>query len=223
MSDADTGNALARSLQRRTQRVDPRPSLETLLGRLDRRMTKQRRLLAAALVVFLAVGAVVGYAVGESSAPRTTAVVALNDGVPDPSAGIPAIEPENAPAAIAEIDQAFHDAFDGGTPVALRWAAVQSGSKLEGLRRAARATAESLGFTAAELDSILIETRDTSFVDRTHAVVRFTMSIPDRGPVLVDQVGYAVVDNGRWRVSLRTACDLLSLSGLGRPCPPTDA
>jgi len=128
----------------------------------------------------------------------------------------------NADTAIVAINQSFHDGFDGAAPDAVRQAAVQSGSRLEALRREALATAEGRGITSAELTGITIEVLDTSFVDRTHAVVHFTLTIPGRGPVLVDQVGYAVVDDGRWKVSLRTACDLLSLSGLGRPCPPTD-
>jgi hypothetical protein len=221
MSDIETADALTASLHRRAQRVDPRPNLEMLLGRLDRRVTRHRRVLAGGLVAVLAVGGVVGYAIGSSSVPETTAVVALNDGVPDPAANAPAIEPENVGAAVIAINQAFHDAFDAATPAAARLAATQNGAQLEALRREALASARRFGLSAEELAGVTIEVAEPSFVDRTHAVVRFTLTVPGRGPVLVDQVGYAVVDAGRWKVSLRTACDLLSLSGLGRPCPPT--
>ncbi|HEY8215789.1 MAG TPA: hypothetical protein VIH82_01555 [Acidimicrobiia bacterium] len=220
MSDATTGRSLGRSLKRRAQRVDARPNLEVLMGRLDRRMTRQRNVLLAGIAAFLVIGGVVGYAVGSASSPESARIVALNDGVPDPTSDTPAIEPDNVPEAVAAIDEAFHEAFEGGTPVTVRWAAVQSGSRLESLRQDALAAAQRFGITPAELAGSTIEVRDTSFVDRTHAVVHFTITIPGRGPVLVDQVGYAVVDAGRWKVSLRTACDLLSLSGLGRACPP---
>jgi hypothetical protein len=220
MSEMDTGRALGLSLKRRAHHVDPRPNLEGLLARLDRRVTRHRRVLAVGLVAFLAVGGLVGYEVGTSSVETTTAIVALNDGVPDPESREPAIEPENAPLAILAINQAFHDAFDGVNSEAVGLAAVQSGPQLAALRHQARALTLSRGITPAELDSITIEVLDTSFVDRTHAVVHFTLTIPGRGPLLVDQVGYAVVDGGRWKVALRTVCDLLSLSGLGRPCPP---
>jgi hypothetical protein len=220
MSDMKTADALAASLRRRAQRIDPRPNLEQLLARLDRRVTRHRRVLAGGLVAVLAVGGVVGYAVGSSSVPETTAVVALNDGVPDPASNAPAIEPENVDAAVVAISQAFHDAFTGGIPVAVRQSATQNGALLETLRGEALASAQRFGVSPTELAGVTVEVRDTTFVDRTHAVVHFTLTVPGRGPVLVDQVGYAVVDAGRWKVSLRTACDLLSLSGLGRPCPP---
>jgi hypothetical protein len=218
---SETADALAASLRRRAQRIDPRPNLEVLLARLDQRVTRHRRVLGAGLVAVLAVGGLVGYALGSSSAPETTAVVALNDGVPDAASNAPAIEPENVGAAVIAINQAFHDAFDGATPAATRLAATQNGAQLEALRREAVASAQRFGFSPVELTGITIEVSEPTFVDRTHAAVRFTLTVPGRGPVLVDQVGYAVVDAGRWKVSLRTACDLLSLSGLGRPCPPT--
>jgi len=163
---------------------------------------------------------IAGYVAGHSNAPTETAVVALNDGVPDDTSGDAVIEPVNVDAAVAAITQAFHDAYDGGTPDAVRRAAIQGGSKLELLRREALASIELRGYTATELAETTIEILGTTFVDRTHAVVHFTFNIPGHGAVLVDQVGYAVFDNSRWQVSLRTACDLLSLSGLGRQCPP---
>jgi hypothetical protein len=60
----------------------------------------------------------------------------------------------------------------------------------------------------------------TSFIDETHAIVRFTLTVPGHGAILTDRVGYAVIDGGRWKVALRTVCDLLSLGGLSGQCPP---
>jgi hypothetical protein len=216
----DVEGALARSLQRRVRRIGPRPNLEALLARLEARTTRQRRLVLAALVAVLMLGGIVGYAIGAGNTRTETAIVALNDGVPDAPSGDPRIEPDDVDTATAAITQAFRAAYDGGTPDATRRDAVQGGSELEDLRRDALASAAFRGFTTEQLAATTIEILGTTFVDRTHAVVHFTMSIPGHGPVLVDQVGYAVIDGGHWKVSLRTACDLLSLSGLGQQCPP---
>jgi hypothetical protein len=194
--------------------------MEQLLLQLERRATRQRHLLLGSLVAVLALGGIAGYLAGHSNAPTEHAVVALNEGVPADPPVNSAIEPENVDGAIAAITQAFHDAYDGGSPDAVRRAAVQHGRAIEVLRRDTLASAEARGYTAEQLAGTTIAVLDTSFVDETHAVVHFTLAIPGHGPVLVDQVGYAVVDETRWKVSLRTECDLLSLSGLGRTCPP---
>jgi hypothetical protein len=60
----------------------------------------------------------------------------------------------------------------------------------------------------------------TRFIDSTHAIVQFSLTISGHGEVLKDRVGYAVLVNGRWKVALRMECDLLSLNGLGVQCPP---
>ena len=50
--------------------------------------------------------------------------------------------------------------------------------------------------------------------------MQFSLTIPGHGEILRDRVGYAVLVDGRWKVALRTECDLLSLNGLGAQCPP---
>ncbi len=220
MNDPDLERGLARSLERRAQRVSPRPNMEHLLSKLERRGSRQRRVLLGGVAAAFAIAGVIGYVAGQSDTSTESGVVVVNQGVPGAQPTGPAIEPENVDVATAEITQAFHDAFDGGTPDEVRRAAVQGSSMTEELRRETLASAQERGFTPAELNGISIEVLGTTFVDRTHAVVHFTLSIPDHGPVLVDQVAYAVFDSGRWQVSLRTACDLLSLSGLGQECPP---
>jgi len=224
--DARVAAALTSSLERRTRTVLARPDADQLLLRLEHRGASQRRRLVAGAVVVVALGAIAGYLVGSSkTATQPASVVALDDGAPgarpsDTSLPTRDLEPRNVDAAIAAIDQAFHAAFDGGVPDAVRRAATQSGPLLDELRRETLALAQTRGFTSDELAGISIEVLETKFVDRTHGVVRFTLTIPGRGAVLTDQTGYAIFEAGRWRVSLRTACDLLSLSGLGRPCPP---
>ena len=55
----------------------------------------------------------------------------------------------------------------------------------------------------------------------TTTMWQFSLTIPGHGEILRDRVGYAVLVDGRWKVALRTECDLLSLNGLGAQCPPT--
>jgi hypothetical protein len=222
MSDtnADIGRSLSQSLGRRLQRVTPRPDLEQLLGRLDRRSSRQRNLLLSLLVAATAIAAVFAYTTLTSDSSSETAIVVPNDGVPDSAPSRIAIEPENVAAAQLAIGEAFHDAFDGATPAGTRRAATQRGGEIEDLRRQAIAIGVQHGYSEAQLAGTTITVLDVKFVDATHAAVHFTLTIPDHGAVLVDQVGYAVFDGGRWQVALRTACDLLSLSGLSQPCPP---
>jgi hypothetical protein len=224
VNDAELADALSSSLERRADRVQARPDAAHLLARFERRVAVQRRLLLGALVVVLAVGAGAGYLAG-SSGTRTdrAAIVALDDGAPGAQPTGSPIEPEDVDAAVAAIDQAFHAVFDGGVPDDVRRSATQGGAVLDGLRRETLAIAESRGYTADDLAGISIDVYGTTFVDRTHGVVHFTLSVPGHGVVLKDQIGYAIFEAGRWRVSLRTSCDLLSLSGLGRECPPPSA
>ena len=98
---------------------------------------------------------------------------------------------------------------------------MQDAAALRQLRRDSLAFAESHGLTTAQIAGATITVLDVNFIDETHAAVNFTLTIPGRGDVIVDKVGYAVVDSGRWKVALRTSCDLLSLDGLIGPCPPT--
>ena len=220
MNDSELASGLTRSLERRVQRVSPRPDMEELLSKLEQRASRQRRFLVGGLAAALVLAGVVAFVAVQSDTPTESGVVVVNQGVPGAQPAGPAIEPANVDAAVAAITQAFHDAFDGGIPDDVRRAAVQGGPMLEALRRESLASAQDRGFTPEELAGISIEVLGTTFVDRTHAVVHFTLSLADHRPLLVDQIAYGVFDSGRWQVSLRTACDLLSLSGLGRECPP---
>ena len=126
----------------------------------------------------------------KSDTSTESGVVVVNQGVPGAQPTGPAIEPENVDAAIAAITQAFHDAFDGGTPderPPRRGAGRLDDSRRSAGRRWRRP--RNAASHPQQLTGISIEVLGTTFVDRTHAVVHFTLSIPDHGPVLVDQVG----------------------------------
>ena len=119
-----------------------------------------------------------------------------------------------------EVLKAYQEAYTGGVTDAVRDAAVQRGSELSELRQDIIAIARATGYTAEQFAGTTVSVRDITFIDDTHAAVRFTLSVPGHGDVLVDRTGFAVVDGGRWKVALRTACDVLSLNGVQRPCPP---
>ena len=163
-----------------------------------------------------------GYAIGRSGqGPATPAsIVALDDGLPGPHANAIGYEPANIDVARADIAAAFHDAFDGSAPEPAKLAAIQDGVRMQALTRQSKEWVQQFGFTAEQLAGTSISVLDASFIDETHAIVRFTLSIPGHGVILADRVGYAVVDGGRWKVALRTVCDLLSLNGRGARCPP---
>ena len=190
---------------------------------MGRRATRQRRSFVAGVVVALVAAGFAGYLIGTANDDSGTgAVVATqSDGLPSPEASSLALEPADAEAARSAIAQAFHDAFTGSTPDSTWAAAIQDGESLQGLRREVLTYAQRYGYTSEQLAGTSITLLGVAFIDEQHAAVRFTVSVPDHGDVLVDRVGYAFFDSGRWKVALRTACDLLSLNGLHRQCPPS--
>ncbi len=221
MKDDDVVNSLERSIELRVRNVSPQPNVDDFLARVERRGSRQRRWLVGAVAAVLAVGGLAGFVIGRASDdPDTHVVLAPSSDFPRADTNLGSLEPPDAEAARAAIVQAFRDGYDGITPESVRSAAIQYGERLGAVRANSRKIAELHGYTAEQLAGTTIEVLDVSFIDRSHAAVRFTITIPGHGDVLVDRVGYAVVDGGRWKVSLRTACDLLSLGGLLQECPP---
>ena len=100
----------------------------------------------------------------------------------------------------AEITQSFHAAFDGAHVAGCEGRPFQAGDTLRDLRRDVLAFAEEHGYTAEQLAGTKITILDVRFIDETHAAVRFTLTTPGRGDVMVDKAGYAVFDGGRWKV-----------------------
>jgi hypothetical protein len=176
--------------------------------------------LLASFVAVLALGGVAGYLIGRSDDTSTTTVVAANGSLPNPRAGSSDLAPADEEAARAAVKAAFHDAYTGGVPGNLRAAAIQRGSELEALNRTAIKNAQRFGYTPEQLAGAMVEVTSVLFIDETHAAARFSISVPGHGKMLADRIGYAVLDGGRWKVSLRTACDILSLGGLLQECPP---
>jgi hypothetical protein len=219
MNDDDLARTLRDALARRLDRTRARPDIDKVFARLERRAARRRRALGATALVAVVAAGFVGYTVGVSNTSPAAQVLSIRDGAPGDLTDSTSA-PEDPTAATHAVAQAFQDGLAGGPLSSRQTAAVQDGRRLEGLRAEALAAAESRGITREQLASSSVDVLDVRFVDRQHAVVHFTLSLPPIGPVLVDQVGYAVFSEGRWRVALRTMCDLLSLSGVGRACPP---
>jgi hypothetical protein len=223
MNDAELGSSIERSVARHVTEITTRPNAQQLLTRVERRNVRQRRWLLAIAALVLAVGGLGGYLVGDSggSSGAGTSVAAVSDGTPPSTAAdAPQVAPGDPEAARVEITQAFHDVFDGSIPERATERAMQDAAAVLQLRRDSIAFAEAHGLTAGQLAGATITVLEVNFIDETHAAVNFTLTIPGRGNVIVDKVGYAVIDSGRWKVALRTSCDLLSLDGLIGPCPP---
>jgi hypothetical protein len=223
MSDDELASSIARSVEHRVGALSPRPDVEDLLARVGRRATRQRRSFVGGLVAVLVVAGLGGYLIGTANEDSGTGAVvaAQSDGLPSPEASSLALEPADAEAARAAITQAFHDALTGSSPDSTRAAAIQDGESLQPLRREVLTYALRYGYTSDQLAGTSVTVLGVAFIDEEHAAVRFTITVPDHGDVLVDRVGYAFFDSGRWKVALRTACDLLSLNGLHRQCPPS--
>jgi hypothetical protein len=220
MNDEELGRIVGERIDERVRTLTPRPDLEAVVTRTQRRAALQRRFLVGGIAVALLIGGVVGYAIADSADVSTRhSVVAFGDQGSRPHGE--SIEPKNAAAARAAIAQAFHDGLSGGVTEEVRDAAVQDPAALRPLRRAATSFGEAHGYSPEQLDGQSVLIGETTFIDPTHAVVRFTLTVPEHGAVLVDRVGYAIVENGRWKVALRTSCDLLSITGLFEECPPS--
>ena len=154
MSDRDVEHALTRSIQRRVQRVSTRVDTDELFMRFERRHKHQARWVAAICLMLIAVAAGVGFLVGNRASENLSTVVAAADGVPaDPHQSTST--PANVDAAVSEIIQAFHDAYDGGTPVRQRMAAVQEGAAIEPLRLQVRQYALARGYTETQLADLI--------------------------------------------------------------------
>ena len=221
MNDDELTRGLERGMQQRVRHLAPRPDVDELLARSERRRVRQRGGWIAALVVALLVGGAGGYLWADARDSSTNPSIAvLNDGVRGDDGSSAEYEPVDVAGARNQIEAAFHAAFDGDVPLAERLAAIQDGPSLRNLLIAAAKNALSYGYTREQLAGARVAVAGVKFIDATHAVVQFTLTIPGHGDVLRDRVGYAVIDENRWKVSLRTECDLLSLNGLQMPCPP---
>jgi hypothetical protein len=127
--------------------------------------------------------------------------------LPTPSGEEPA-DPEAARAAIVE---AYTTATDGSLTAAERRVHIEDSDELGPyLDRAAAPYRDAVRYQTVTLG-------DITFIDAERAALVYTLSFGGRLAPQTD-VGYAVLDDGRWKVSRETVCALILRAGV--TCPP---
>jgi hypothetical protein len=215
MNEDEFGTQLGRSIEARVARAQPRSDLDDLLTRSEQLRRKQRhRLIAGMSVVVVAVGAL-GFFVGSSVTDdgATTAVV-----VPRASSEADVYEPADLAEAGVEISTAFRDVF-GPAGKQTKIDAIQLGPELQPLLRRSADIAKRFGYTPDQLARNVVTVSAPSFIDATHAIVHFSITIPDHGTMVKDRLGYAVKTKGRWQVAARTVCDIVWPGTTSPACP----
>ncbi|MFE6837619.1 hypothetical protein ACFVFI_22675 [Streptomyces sp. NPDC057705] len=163
----------------------------------------------AAAAVLLSVPAVAGWTSasgpGERAAPGPPAAVAP---------AVPAVDgPADPEAAKAQIEKNWATFFDPDTPVKEKAELLQHGEMLAVL----------LGLFGADADAdtpeTSVEIKDITFTSPTEAKVTYDLLVSGI-PALEDSKGVAVLDDGVWKVSLKSLCGLIELSGHDAPAPP---
>ncbi|MFF3674283.1 hypothetical protein ACFYYS_09875 [Streptomyces sp. NPDC002120] len=164
----------------------------------------------AMAAVLLAVPAAAGRASaagpGGPGAPGPPAAVALA------VSGVPAADGPADPAAAKEqIEKNWAAFFDPQTPVKEKADLLQHGEVVAML----------LGLFGTDADSpdTAVEISDVTFTSPTEAKVTYDLLVGGV-PVLEDSKGVAVLDDGVWKVSLKSLCGLIALSGHDAPAPP---
>jgi hypothetical protein len=216
MRDDDFGAQLGRSIDARVRRLRPDKDLEDLLARSEQHRRRQRRRFAIGGTVALMVVAIGAFVVGAGTSDEsgdTTAVV-----IPKSSEVADLYAPADLARAGVEIATAYRNVFAPATDVA-KVSSMQLGEELAPLLHRSAEIARRFGYTDDQLAGNVVTVSDPSFIDATHAIVKFSLTIPDHGTVVKDRVGYAVQTDGRWQVAARTVCDIVWPGTTSPACP----
>jgi hypothetical protein len=215
-SDDELGARLGRSIDTRVRRLRARNDLDDLLARSEARHRRQRRQFAvgtAIAVLVVAIGAfVVGAATSDEGVDTTAVVIPRSPDVADIYA------PGDLARAGVEIARAYRTVFGPASDPA-KAESIQLGSDIIPLLHRSKKIATRFGYTEDQLAGNVVTVSDPSFIDATHAVVKFSITIPGHGTAVKDFIGYAVQTDGKWQVAARTVCDLVWPSGTWAACP----
>ncbi|MGZ9930117.1 hypothetical protein ACXNSR_09495 [Streptomyces sp. NC-S4] len=164
--------------------------------------TSARAAACTAAAVLLAVPAAVGWS--------SSAVAAGAPGPPSAAVLIrPAADgPADPEAAEAQIEKNWTAFFDPKTPTEEKAALLQHGDLLEVLLDGFSAGAE-----AAKASAVVT---GVTFTTPTEAEVTYDLKVGDE-TVMPGSKGTAVLEDGVWKVSLKTLCALVGLSGAEAP------
>ncbi|MFI8344573.1 hypothetical protein ACIF8W_31520 [Streptomyces sp. NPDC085639] len=156
----------------------------------------------AAAAALLAVPAVVGWSSGAAAAGapalRAAAVLVV------PAADGPA-DPE---AAKAQVEKNWTAFFDPKTPTEKKAELLEHGDMLEPVLE---------GFSAgAEAAKTSVKVTDVTFTSPTEGTVTYDLSVGDTME-LPDSKGAVVLEDGVWKVSIQTVCQLIEAGGAEAP------
>lgn len=215
-SDDELGAQLGRSIDARVRRLRPARDLDDLLARSEARRRRQKRQFAVGGTIVVLVVAIAAFAIGASTSDdggTTTAVV-----IPKSSNAADIYAPAELAKAGVEIATAYRNVFAPASD-ASKVSSIQLGEDLVPLLHRSTDIARRFGYTDDQLAGNVVTVSEPSFIDATHAIVKFSITIPDHGTVVKDRVGYAVQTDGRWQVAARTVCDIVWPGTTSPACP----
>ncbi|MEU5217947.1 hypothetical protein AB0G79_17355 [Streptomyces sp. NPDC020807] len=114
-------------------------------------------------------------------------------------------EPDDPDAARAEVTKNWETFFDPGTPTSERVELLENGPEMEAVL-AAFAGNENAAGTSAEVTEV-------DFTSDKDADVTYDLQV-NGAPALPDAEGTSVLQNDTWKVSVKTLCGLVELSGV---------
>ncbi|NKY42688.1 hypothetical protein HGB45_04710 [Nocardia cerradoensis] len=136
----------------------------------------------------------------DNASSTTTTAAAATTSAAAPAAGSSAADPATTKA----VTDAYVLFFDAKQPADKRAAAVEKGDVFAPVLAAQAGNPQAQG-TSATVSKV-------TTVDADHADVTYTL-LMGGNPVLPDQAGQAVQENGQWKVAATTFCALLKLQG----------
>ncbi|MFF8675451.1 hypothetical protein [Streptomyces sp. NPDC015242] len=122
----------------------------------------------------------------------------------------PATAPADRAAAEAEIKQNWQTFFDPKTSTEDKQAVLENGDRMGPVLRAFSGD-ERGGQVQARVTKV-------EFTSATEATVTYTLTLKG-ATALPDASGTAVEQQGTWKVSVKTLCSLVQMSGNGSPVP----
>lgn len=114
------------------------------------------------------------------------------------------------PATTEAVTNAYVTFFNGSTPPAERAALVENGDVFLPTLEGMTANPQAMGTTAT--------VEGVTLTDPENAEVKWTL-LMNGAPVLPDQSGAAIQEDGTWKVTATTFCTLLAIQGGGAPVP----
>ncbi len=117
-------------------------------------------------------------------------------------------EPDDPAAAKAEITRNWTAFFDPGTPAAERVKLLENGEQMQGVL-AAFGGDKNAAMTSAKVTGV-------EFTSATEANVTYDLLVGG-APALPGSQGTSVLQNDTWKVTVKTLCGLVQLSGVTVP------